>query len=130
MKDIIDRASDALRQYLQTGDTVKIADQLEPFFLEAVNLTLGLTGVPLPADPSLVEAKRAVDECFQETDINKVAVSDRVRLIQTLRGTTEQRTSSAQWEQAIAALRKLERQVKVYEQTIYVMLDSRVRDKP
>jgi len=135
LESIIEEAVKAISDGWGEEEDKRCFEQLRPFFEKAVDNALGITINQPPANPGLVEAKNAMEACFVDTPLSGIAMGDRIRIIQLLRSSRESKdTVNKQVEDLLAALQKvsarnakLERNVSVYEQTLYVMLDSRVK---
>jgi len=136
LESILQEAVTAISDGWGEQEDKRCFEQLRPFFEKAIANALGIAVDHQPsANPGLVEAKNAMEACFVDTPLSGIAMGDRIRIIQLLRSSRESKdTVNKQVEDLLAALQKvsarnakLERNVSVYEQTLYVMLDSRVK---
>lgn len=135
LESILEEAVKAISDGWGEAEDKRCFEQLRPFFQKAVDTALGITVDQPPAYPGLVAAKNAMEACFVDTPLTGVSMSDRIRIIQLLRGSqSAHETANKQTQELLTAVqqlgernRKLERCVSVYEQTIYVMLDNRVK---
>lgn len=134
IESIIKAAVEEISDGWGEGEEEAVVKQLTPYFQSAIDASLRLRECDgLQPNVGLLAAKQAIEACLADS-LDAVSMADRVRLIKTLRAATAQQTTDDDVKalqtrilQLSAEKIKLERNVKVYEQTIYVMLDSRVK---